>query len=268
MLLAVFGAVLFSHASRTLPVEAVRLELGGGGGNPHGRGDGPGVGKAPEEAGSTEEAPDNPSPTDTVKRPDLKIEPGARTPLKFDDDATRYIQQTDSDSARAFEKLKDVTAKMRVPDDKTAGHGRGGTGSGGGSGDGVGTGTGNGRGEGAGKLTQREKRMLRWSMLFNTNSGPDYVSQLQGLGAILAVPVREDASGREYRLIRDLSGRPAKLLDEDITKIHAHLLDRRQAAVGAGCHGRAGRPGAAESFRRFHAGGIGSQALETGNRLL
>jgi hypothetical protein len=231
-LLAWFGAMLFGHASRSLPVEAVRLETGGGGGNPHGRGDGPGVGKAPEEAGSAEEAPDNPTPNETVKRPDLKLDAGARTPLKFDREATRYIQQTDSDSARAFERLKDVTSKIRVPDGKAAGHGRGGTGSGGGSGDGTGTGTGNGRGEGAGKLTQREKRMLRWSMLFNTNSAPDYLSQLQGLGAILAIPVREDASGIDYRLIRDLSARPAKLLNEDVKQIQRiYWIDDKPQSV-------------------------------------
>ena len=36
-LLAWLGAVLFSHSSRSLPVEAVRLDLGGGGGNPRGQ---------------------------------------------------------------------------------------------------------------------------------------------------------------------------------------------------------------------------------------
>jgi hypothetical protein len=232
-LLAWFGAMLFSHASRSLPVEAVRLEIGGGGGNPHGRGDGPGVGKAPEEAGSAEEATPDTTPRETIKRPDLKIEPGVRAPLKFDNDATRYIQQTDSDSARAFERLKDVTARVRVPDGKApAGHGRGGTGSGGGSGDGQGTGTGKGRGEGGGKLSQREKRMLRWSMLFNTNSAPDYLSQLQGLGAILAIPIREDASGIEYRIVRDLSARPAKLLQEDLTQIQRiYWIDDKPQSV-------------------------------------
>ncbi len=233
LMMAWLAYSVFNHTSRSLPVEAVRLDLGGGGGNPHGVGDGPGVGKAPEETGTAEAAPTHRDPTETVKRPDLKVEPGARKPFQFDDSAVRYIHRSETASSQALQKLAQANIRIQLPDGKAPGHGRGGTGEGGGSGDGKGTGTGDGRGEGHGKLTQREKRMLRWSMLFNTSNGRDYLSQLQGLGAILAVPVREDANGRDYRLIRDLSARPAKLLEEDIGKIQRiYWIDDKPQSVG------------------------------------
>ncbi|MGH7224003.1 MAG: hypothetical protein ACRELF_12300, partial [Gemmataceae bacterium] len=148
----------------------------------------------------------------------LDVKSGPRVKPLFDADSTRFLQDTNTPSARTFQALSDVTSKLRLPDRKPSGRGQGGTGSGGGSGDGKGTGTGNGQGPGKGTLTQREKRMLRWSMLFNTSSGANYVSQLRGLGAILAIPVREDDKGREYKLF-DLSTRPASELKKDISEI-------------------------------------------------
>jgi serine/threonine protein kinase len=68
-------------------------------------------------------------------------------------------------------------------------------------------------------LTQRKKRGDRWQMMFNTANGGDYLGQLRGLGAILAIPVRETSSDREYRIVRDLGLRPVKLLEGDITNI-------------------------------------------------
>jgi hypothetical protein len=233
-LIAWLGAVLFSHSSRSLPVEVVRLDLGGGGGNPHGRGDGANNGPAPVEVGeqpkdrATEDLPpeDNPHP----KKIDVK--PGPQIKPQFSDASIRFLQETGTESARTFQRLSDVTSRIRVPDRKPSGRGQGGTGSGGGSGDGKGTGVGSGEGEGRGTLTQREKRMLRWSMLFKTNSGPDYVAQLRGLGAILAIPVREDANGRDYRIVRDLSARPARLLNEDISQIQRiYWIDDKEQSV-------------------------------------
>jgi hypothetical protein len=240
--LLIFGLMLlsawlayayFRHANRSLPVEAVRLDLGGGGGDPHARGTGPGRGEQPVEVGApTPETPLTPNPDNDPKRPDLpKTDPGARQPFKFDDTAIRYIHRSDTASSAALQKLAEANIRIRLPDGREAGRGQGGTGSGGGSGSGEGTGVGSGKGEG-GTLTQREKRMLRWSMIFNTNSGPDYVSQLQGLGAILAIPVREDASGREYKTIRNLSARPAKLLTEDISQIpRIYWIDDKAQSV-------------------------------------
>src|SRR5207249_1222703 len=96
---------------------------------------------------------------------------------------------------------------------------KGGSGSGGGSGTGRGTGEGSGTGAGSkATLNQREKRMLRWNMLFTANTGPEYLAQLRGLGAILAIPVKESGHEVEYRIVRDLRP-PAKFLEEDVGKI-------------------------------------------------
>ena len=59
--------------------------------------------------------------------------------------------------------------------------------------------------------------MLRWSMIFDTRTGMDYLNQLRGLGAILAIPTGAD--GKTYKIVRNLHP-PAKLLDEDISKIN------------------------------------------------
>jgi hypothetical protein len=73
-------------------------------------------------------------------------------------------------------------------------------------------------------LTPREKHMLRWTMVFNTNTNNntnpavEYVLQLRGLGAILAIPVKE-APEPEYKIVRNIR-RPAKLLPQDMKKIY------------------------------------------------
>jgi hypothetical protein len=126
-----------------------------------------------------------------------------------------------------------VRRKIQPGKPQNAGAGGGGTGSGGGTGDGKGTGEGDGSGpgKGSGTLTQREKRMLRWTMLFSTNNGPDYLAQLRGLDAILAIPVKETAEGREYKLVRNLNS-PAQLLDEDIGKIQRiYWIDDKPGSV-------------------------------------
>lgn len=232
VLTAWLAYAVFSHTSRTIPVEAVRLDLGGGGGSRHGTGDGPGVGTTePREdpGGKPDEGPATPDPVDNLTKPKLDVNAGARSPVQFDPGSTRVIQQSDTSSSAALQKLAEANIRIRLPDKK--GYGQGGTGTGGGSGDGKGTGVGNGEGEGRGTLTQREKRMLRWSMLFNTNSGPDYFAQLQGLGAILAIPVKEDGE-REYKIVRDLSARPAKLLNEDIGQIQRiYWIDNNPQSV-------------------------------------
>lgn len=62
---------------------------------------------------------------------------------------------------------------------------------------------------------RRVKRSQRWVMLFNTLTGEDYLSQLAGLGAILAVP----ESGGGYRVFRDLQHRPPVGRVEDVARI-------------------------------------------------
>jgi hypothetical protein len=57
------------------------------------------------------------------------------------------------------------------------------------------------------KLSKREERQLRWTMIFNTRDGNDYATQLDALGAILAFPA---PNGKEYEVIRDLKARPVQ----------------------------------------------------------
>jgi len=67
-------------------------------------------------------------------------------------------------------------------------------------------------------LTKREKRMLRWTMRFTANNGPEYVAQLAGLGAILAIPLGTGAEPR-FELVRDLRKRPAVAKEEDVSEV-------------------------------------------------
>lgn len=220
-LMAWLGVVLFNHSSRSLPVEAVRLDLGGGGGNPHGHGEGPNNGAAPQEAGeqSNGNVSENTQP-EAAPPPEIKVNTDPQLKPKFEENPARRIQ-LETNASNTFKSLRERAAQIQLPgsEPKPSGHGKGGTGSGGGSGGGTGTGIGDGRGPGVATPTQREKRMLRWSMLFNVNNSPDYVAQLRGLGAILAIPVREDGKGAEYEIVRNLSARPAKLIKEDIKEI-------------------------------------------------
>jgi hypothetical protein len=218
-LIAWLGAMLFSHGNRSLPVEAVRLDLGGGGGNPHGQGDGPNNGE-PREAGSDQpqDGATETAPPDTEPRPKkIDVAPGTRLQMKFDDD---YFKETNTQAAKNFQALSKVTSRLRLSDGKTSGYGKGGTGRGGGSGSGRGTGIGDGEGEGHGKLTKREKRMLRWTMLFRPQTPTDYVDQLRGLGAILAFPI---PGTNEFQVVRDLSARPprfSKEAEEEVKKLN------------------------------------------------
>lgn len=213
LLLASFLSTLLFNNNRSLPVEAVRVS--GGGGSPKGQGDGPNRGQPVEAEVQSNEKPET-APTNDVPPQPLKIQPETATKQNFDD-SQRRIQEDDK-ASDALSKLSQRTVRIQLPGNRP--HGKGGSGSGGGLGKGIGPGVGDGTGAGNLTPTQREKRMLRWSMLFNTPDSANYVAQLRGLGAILAIPVREDGSGgAHYQIIRDLSARPAKLLDEDIGNI-------------------------------------------------
>ncbi len=239
VLLLIFGwlaANVFEKPIHRPPVEAVRFE-GGGGGKKTGVGGGPGVDKAaPQEANAEFDPkanPDNlPEPDrrvnlDRIKAPDFQN--------RFDPEALRILNQPNPPPNLGKIALLDESVRRKIQPGKpqTAGQGDGGSGRGGGKGDGDGTGTGSGRGPGDGKgtLTQREKRMLRWTMLFTTDNGRDYLAQLRGLKAILAIPVKETAEGREYKIIHDLNP-PAQLVDEDIGKIQRiYWIDDKPGSV-------------------------------------
>lgn len=82
------------------------------------------------------------------------------------------------------------------------------------------------------KISAREKRVLRWRMIFNTANDKDYLNQLKGLEAAIAY---QDPKG-EYRVIRDLNRLPAQGKLEDLRKIqHIFWMDDNPKSVGALC---------------------------------
>ena len=231
--LILWGLYLYSYFNKpkgNLPVESVRLDLGGGGGSRTGEGfDKPGIGHGPEAVPQGQDNPQQGNKEEAPPRPDLTPAEVKDLSLKFDSETVRMIQKG-PDSMKAFARLND-NVRRKLSDGLNPGAGRGGRGSGGGRGEGVGPGEGGGRGEGKQNLSRREKRLLRWSMSFNTRTGEDYVRQLRGLGAILAIPVKEGQKP-EYKVVRNLSQRPAQLLEEDLSKINRiYWIDDKPRSV-------------------------------------
>jgi hypothetical protein len=216
LLSAWLAFTVFRQASRTLPVDAVRLEPGG---KSPGVGDAQGTGNGLIEDGKAEDAAPNPIAKAEEKRPPLPANADTGRPIQFDE---KDLQRRDPGNARVFHRLDEVNQRIRG----TQGPSRSGVGKDGGGG-GPDTGA-----QDKAKLTKQEERMLRWSLIFDTQNGRDYVAQLNGLGAILAVPVGKDENKPDYKIIRDLKARPAKLLDEDISKIQRiYWLDDKPQSV-------------------------------------
>jgi hypothetical protein len=233
LLFSIYLASLLFNPARSLPVEPVRLNLGGGGGNPRGVGDAKGVGKGAENIEDKDREPAVPGLEEEPRRPALDPAEIKKVEENFDPATARYITERKSDSAKDFARLnKALRDKLRVKDDVTPGKGKGGDGSGGGKGSGTGPGVGSGVGPGSdrAKLTVREKRMLRWHMRFTASTGPEYLEQLRQLGAILAFPVQEEPVPI-FKVVRDL--RPgARLSDEDVSKFNRiYWWDKERRSV-------------------------------------
>jgi hypothetical protein len=232
-LVAFWIAKLSSARDKPLDEQALTFG-GGGGGNPKGAGAGPGVGAeaAPQEDVPDKPREDTPKPVDRNDSELPKGKPTARVPP---------VEIKDPDFQQMFEKAKGATQQIaRLKKDTrdkllqgVAGEGKGGPGREGGRERGVDKGTGRGVGEGDGKLSQREKRVLRWVMVFDTFDGNDYARQLAGLGAYLAIP----QPGGEYRLIKDLLARPVTGQIEDLSHIkRIFWVDDKRESVYALCH--------------------------------
>ncbi len=226
LLLLCASLPFFSRTVHEVPVEAVRFE-GGGGGKPHGVEGGTGSGsRPPEEIGAEKNVKAEVNPP-TEHRPDLEHLKAPDIKADIEKDGRRVFNQPNP--APSLSNIADLDKSVRIKfgPRTDASKGRGGSGSGGGRGDGRGTGEGSGTGpgRGSGNLTQREKRMIRWTMHFDTASAQDYLAQLRGLGAILAVPINEEK--REFKVINKLTS-PAKLEDVDIDKINRiYWVDER-----------------------------------------
>jgi hypothetical protein len=185
-------------------ISAVSIDAGGGG-NKRGREGGVfGGGAAQEDVQQQEKQPEIDT-KDLDKN--LKENVGEAPPVEFKiDKSTREVPAFAKD---ALKQLGGLAGDL----------GRGGPGTGGGKGAGSGTGT--GFGSGAGRApTEREKRVLRWSMKFSTQNGNDYLQQLRdikpGGGAILAV----SAGGNRYEVFRDLAKNPVTGKVEDLSSLN------------------------------------------------
>jgi hypothetical protein len=197
--------------------EVGAVVIAGGGGNPLGLDGGKAKGVLPAEALPPEKAvkPDTPP-----LNPSEKLQAVAPQPTKLDlvdnKDGERFIDPSASVAATSALENLGQKARQQIAG-LIAAKGQGGTGEGGGQGKGSGTGTGDLSGPGQGRMSQREKRQLRWTMIFNTrDGGEDYLRQLRALGAILAIP-QDDG---QFLVIRDLGKRPAAGQIEDISQIN------------------------------------------------
>jgi hypothetical protein len=85
-----------------------------------------------------------------------------------------------------------------------------------------------------------KERFQRWTIAFNTRDGQDYVKQLRGLGAILAIKLPDDPA--KARVYRDLSA-PAKGEVEELESIRRiQWLDEKPESVHALCRALGIRP--------------------------
>lgn len=240
-LVAAAIATWTSKKEKPLDEEAITLSSGGGG-HVRGQGQAPGVGNpndgapAPENVDDTppeQQSPDQPK-QDRQALPKAGASPPPSLPEIQDPDAQAMLRDG-LQAAQAAGKIKQSVREqlargLRKP---SPGAGEGGPGKEGGKDRGVGPGQ--GAREGPGKLTPREKRVLRWVMVFDTASGDDYARQLNGLGAFLAYPDPQDPN--QYRVIRDLSRRPAASQIEDLSGIQRiYWIDDRPDSVGALAH--------------------------------
>jgi hypothetical protein len=211
LLFALYLASLFVRSNRSLPVEAVQVVPGKGAPGGAAGKDGPGGPGEPVPdlpGGEDRAGPDDPAPLPALKPAEEKS-----INERFDASSAPLIR--DSKVGRLLEKMSRTTSGLKLGQvaPGRAGGAPGGPGAAKKPGPG---GPGDGPGGGKLTLTKRQKRMLRWDMLFTARSALEYLNQLRDLGAILAFPVE----GREgqYRLVRDL--RPgAPLLDEDVSKL-------------------------------------------------
>jgi hypothetical protein len=224
MILVGFLASLFGFgkSNREIPVEPVRLKIESGGGGQidgHGKGKGRGKWTDREMVDHGKEDPGTAVEEDTRPRLDPNQVASLPPAIKSNPALSEYLKNNHPNLANFVGTSKAAEDKLRqvVRRQPSGSPGRGGPGTDGGKGSGVGKNEGPGSG-GDGTLSRREKRMLRWTLIFSTDprlQGRDYLQQLQGIGAILAIPTPDG----DYHIIRDLTQRPAQPRAEDLSQI-------------------------------------------------
>jgi hypothetical protein len=216
----------------SLPVETIRI--GGGGGSLQGKDKGPGGSGEPGDPGGEDEqgSPDRPDkqppPPEHQPLPEVQAQ-GIKMEFNNDEGIERLVER----GTTQFKNLSNLEQEVRQQLRKSINPGVGG-------GRGKGTGQGPGEGPGKGNLNQREKRNLRWAMSFNTRDGNDYLNQLAGLGAMVAVPLSEKPP--RFLLIRNLRS-PEGAKEEDIASLNRiYWIDEKPDSVASllGALGRSG----------------------------
>ena len=198
------GIGLLAGFFRVSPeVDALQIEDSGGGGSKYGaEGAKTGIGKdeaVTQDPGTSKEAPpDAKTPKEELKKVDPSLAP------IVDSQNARLIEHDVSMGVEQDEKSQSLRAMIEKLKLGNALKGKGGPGDGGGLGDGHGTGVGSGTG--SGNSSKRAQRQLRWKMSFDPRDGEDHLRLLNGLGAIVAIPVGDD--GTEYKVYENLTRRP------------------------------------------------------------
>lgn len=240
LVLVLIGIAVIASHNQPLPMDTIALSDGGGGGNPEGDGNGPGNGVPPPPSKEVA-ANDNDSKVVAAPRqdpnPDALPEPKVN-PVELPPNADQRQIEPDNN---AFNEISGRSSDLqhKLLEGLRAGKGQGGSGSGGGKGTGVGTGEGPGTGPGKGNIGVRQKRLLRWTLVFSTTTGEDYRRQLSALGAILAVPQPD----KSYIVIRDLSHVPVHGKVEDPNKLNRIFwIDDKRESVAALSHALGIRP--------------------------
>jgi hypothetical protein len=231
--LLIIGGILIAKLNwggdvKPLPADALVM-AGGGGGNPNGVGKGPGDGSL----NSDPDAPDAPLDADPDQPPvpappreklqDVRKQEMQLPEFNKDEEGKRLIEKGGPEVDKILRVNKGLRDNLNKP---LAGKGKGGSGSGGGEETGTGTGKGGKTGPGTGE-GDREKRTLRWTLIFNTRDGQDYMRQLQSCGAIIGVP-GQNGDPNSYTVIRDLN-RPNPQKEDTVGRIY--WVDDGQVSV-------------------------------------
>jgi hypothetical protein len=202
----------------------------GGGGDPNGNTTGSNESNVLNGTEITQKTK-NPEPIQPLEATKPLYQPEPNTePLVNSNEAVSRIFQDPKLSTR---NLSDVAKNANVRLALAISKGQSGTGQGGGKGDGKGSGSGNQMGPGS-DGAKTSDRQLRWTMIFRTTSGRDYLKQIQDLGGTLAVPEGND----EYLVFRDLHKQPLVGRKEDLGSFEGVLrwVDDRPDSVKALAH--------------------------------
>jgi hypothetical protein len=209
----------------------------GGGGEPGGSDSAPGGTRTKGQEIAANQEPPEPRPGNQSPDTSERLEQVKLPPIQVvtSDDGKRAIV---GENRKVFGDLNVIVDQAKNKLEQAiaradAAKGKGGSGKGGGKGSGEGPGVGGGKGPGVagGNATIRQRRQARWKMFFNTAGGDDYLKQMRGLGAILAIPQLKGDNQLEYLVIRDIR-RGASFKREDVSKLNLIFwFDKEQRSV-------------------------------------